>query len=99
MFFICSMTQTPPRRNRTATAPQAVRDGLAELVQAGMHVARMIAQAAETETALAEAALQNADSKRVSAVVARTGALAGAFDLVSNEIRLTVLLAERLDRF
>jgi hypothetical protein len=49
---------TPPRSNRNspATAPQEIRDGLAELMQLGLRVARMVATVADAETELAQAA-------------------------------------------
>ena len=46
----------PLRPDQTAPAPDPFRAALAELVQIGMTVARMIARAAEAETTLAEAA-------------------------------------------
>jgi hypothetical protein len=116
------MTQTTPRPDQTATAPQGFRDGLAELVQLGLRVARMVARVADAETELAEAASRAGVDEGVSAlasslaeaieadraaaaaaemrqtVVARVEAVAGAFARVSRGIRLTVLLAERLDR-
>jgi hypothetical protein len=115
------MNQTAPRPDVPATAPQGFRDALAELVQIGLSVARMVGRVAEAETALAEAAAQAGVDEGVSAlasslaeaieadraaaaaaemrhtVVARTEAVAGAFARVSRAIRLTVLLAERLD--
>ena len=45
-----------PLRTETVTAPEPFRAALAELVQVGMSVARMVGQAAEAETALAVAA-------------------------------------------
>ena len=116
------MTQTAPCTNEAAIAPQGFRDALAELVQIGMRVARMVGQIANAETALAEAAAQpgveagvpalasslaeaiEADRAAAAAgemrhtVVARTEAVAAAFTRVSRSIRLTVMLAERLDR-
>jgi hypothetical protein len=116
------MTSTLPRPDDTARAPEAFRDALAELVQIGMTVARMVGRVAEAETALAEAALQFGAAEGVSAladslaeaieadraaaaaaearhaVAARTDSIAGAFARVSRAVRLTVLLAERLDR-
>ncbi len=58
MFTIRSINQTPPRPEQTTTAPQGFRDALAELVQLGLRVARMVAEVADAETALAEAARQ-----------------------------------------
>jgi hypothetical protein len=116
------MTAALPRPHETANAPEAFRNALAELVQIGMTVARMVGRIAEAETALAEAASQFGAAEGVSAladslaeaieadraaaaaaearhaVAARTDAVAGAFARVSRAIRLTVLLAERLDR-
>jgi hypothetical protein len=95
---------------------------LAELVQMGLRVARMVTQVADAERATAEAASKagaaagasampaslaeaiEADRALVAAaearhsVVARAEAVAAAFARVSRSIRLTVLLAERLDR-
>jgi hypothetical protein len=116
------MSQSPSRPSETATAPQAFRDGLAELVQIGLRVARMVGQAADAETALAAAASEAGAAEGVSAlatslaeaieadraaaaaaearqtVVARIEAVAGSFARVSRAIRLTILLAERLER-
>jgi hypothetical protein len=121
VFFICSMIDAAPH-DETAKAPQAFRDGLADLFQIGLTVARMVGRIAEAETALAEAASQAGvaegvsplanslaeaiDADRAAAaaaearhiVVARTEAVAAAFARVSRAIRLTVSLAERLDR-
>jgi hypothetical protein len=52
------MSQTPPRPEQTATAPQGFRDALAELVQIGLTVARLVGRVAEAELALADAAAQ-----------------------------------------
>jgi hypothetical protein len=116
------MNQAPSRPDQTATAPQGFRDALAELVQMGLRVARMVTQVADAERATAEAASKagaaagasampaslaeaiEADRALVAAaearhsVVARAEAVAAAFARVSRSIRLTVLLAERLDR-
>ena len=116
------MSQAHPRPEETATAPQAFRDALAELVQIGLRVARMVGRVAEAEMDLAEAASQTSVDPGVSAVaaslaeaieadraaaaaaearqtvVARAEAVAAAFARVSRAVRLTVLLAERLDR-
>ena len=46
----------PSRPDDAAPAPEHFRAALAELVQIGMSVARMVGRAAEAETALAEAA-------------------------------------------
>jgi hypothetical protein len=105
-----------------ACAPEGFSAALAELVQIGLSVARMVGRVAEAETALAEMASRTRVAEGVSAlagslaeaieadraaaaatearepVVARTEAVAGAFARVSRAIRLTVLLAERLDR-
>jgi len=122
MFLFRSMTSAIPRPDETARAPEAFRDALAELVQIGMRVARMVGRVAEAETALAETASQYGAAEGVSAlaeslaeaieadraaaaaaearhaVAARTEAVAAAFARVSRAVRLTVLLAERLDR-
>ncbi len=116
------MNQNPSRPNEPAAAPQGFRDGLAELVQIGLRVARMVGQAADAETDLAVAAAQArvadgvspmptslaeaieadraaaADAEARHTVVARTEIVAAAFARVSRAIRLTVALAERLDR-
>jgi hypothetical protein len=116
------MSQTTPRPEPTATAPQELRDALAELTQIGLRVARMIGQVADAETALAESASQAGAAEGASAlanslaeaieadraaaaaaemrhtVVARAQTVAAAFARVSRAIRLTVMLAERLDR-
>ena len=99
-----------------------MRDALAELVQIGMSVARMVGRVAEAETALALAASQavatgeetalagslaeaiEADRATAAAaeaqqtMVPRAEAVAKAFRLVSRSVRMTVLLAERVDR-
>ena len=120
------MTSTASSPGLTPPAPQAFRDALAELVQIGMSVARMLGQVAQTEAALAvtaaqavamaEGAIQNMD--RVTSYVeagevgrvadiaiaaqqtaaARAETVAKAFNRVSRSVRMTVLLAERLDR-
>ena len=116
------MSQIPPHADETTKAPPAFRDALAELVQFGLTVARMVARTAEAETALADAAAKAGAADGVSAiatslaeaieadrataaaaearhsVVARTEVVAAAFARVSRSIRLTVMLAERLDR-
>jgi hypothetical protein len=116
------MSQPVPRPDDTAKAPQGFRDALAELVQIGLRVARMVGRVADAEIELAEAASQAGVAEGVSAlarslaeaieadraavaaaemrhtVVARAEAVAAAFARVSRGIRLTVLLAERLDR-
>jgi hypothetical protein len=121
VFYICSMTRTAPRTAQPTPAPQGFRDALAELVQIGLKVARMVGQSADAETELAEAAAQasvaddvpalatslaeaiEADRAAAAAaetrqtVVARTAAVAIAYARVSRAIRLTILLAERLD--
>jgi hypothetical protein len=96
---------------------------LAELVQIGLNVARMVGRIAEAGTELAEAASQARVAEGVSplasslaeaieadraaaaaaaearqTVVARAEAVTAAFARVSRAVRLTVLLAERLDR-
>ena len=122
VFFICSMTRPTLRTEQSTPAPQEFRDALAELVQIGLKVARMVGQSAEAETDLAEAAAQAGVAEDVSAmaaslaeaieadraaaaaaemrqtVVARTTAVASAYARVSRAIRLTIMLAERLDR-
>ena len=50
------MTPPPLRPDEPARAPEPFRAALAELVQIGLSVARMVGRAAEAETALAEAA-------------------------------------------
>jgi hypothetical protein len=116
------MSQATSRPDETATAPQGFRDALAELVQMGLRVARMVTQVADAEMTTAEAASKagaaagasamptslaeaiEADRALVAAaearhsVVARAEAVAAAFARVSRSIRLTILLAERLDR-
>ena len=116
------MTTAPPLPPKPAPAPDAFRDALAELVQVGLCVARMVARVAEAETALAAAAVRAAEAEgdlalptslaeaieadRATAAAAtaqetmvpRTEAVARAFRVVSRAIRMTVLLAERLDR-
>jgi hypothetical protein len=52
------MVIIPPRPNEPTTAPQPLRDALAQLVQMGLTVARMVTRVAEAETALADAAAQ-----------------------------------------
>jgi hypothetical protein len=116
------MSAALPRPDATAPAPLAFRDTLAELVQNGMSVARMLARTADAETALADAAAQIRVAEGVSpyatslaeaieadraiaaaaearhTVVARAETIAAAFARVSRAIRLTILLAERLER-
>ncbi len=116
------MISTSLRPDDAAPAPDGFRDALAELVQIGLSVARMVGRVAEAETELAEAASRAGAAEGVSAlagslaeaieadhasaaaaearqtVVGRTEAVAGAFARVSRAVRLTVLLAERLDR-
>lgn len=58
MFSKCSVDKTPPRPDETTPAPQEFRDALAELVQMGLRVARMVGQVADAETAVAETAAQ-----------------------------------------
>ena len=65
------MSRTPSRPESTLTAPPAFRDASAELVQMGLRVARMVAQSADVETELAQAA-------------ARAGAAAGASALATS---------------
>jgi hypothetical protein len=116
------MATSHPRPDETARAPEGFRDALAELVQIGLSVARLVGRVAEAETALAEAAshinaaegvsplaeslAQAIEADRAAAaaaearqtVVARAEIVSVAFARVSRAIRLTVLLAERLDR-
>jgi hypothetical protein len=116
------MPQTPPRPNETAPAPQPFRDALAEVVQVGLQVVRMVGEVADAETALAKSAAEIRVAEGVSSmatslaeaiesdrataaaaearhsVVARAEAIAAAFARVSRAIRLTVAMAERLDR-
>ena len=116
------MNQAAPRPEQTTTAPQEFRDALAELVQVGLRVSRMVGVVADAETALAVAASQAGAAEGVSAlagslaeaieadraaaaaaemrqtVVARAQAVAAAYARVSRAIRLTVMMAERLDR-
>jgi len=116
------MNTSAPRPDATAPAPQAFRDALAELVQNGLSVSRLLARTADAETALAEAAAQIRVAEGVSpfatslaeaieadraiaaaaearpTVVARAETIAAAFARVSRAIRLTIMLAERLER-
>ncbi len=116
------MSPALPRPDHTARAPEGMRDALAELVQIGLRVARMLGQVADGEAALAVAAAQagvaadvpalagslaeaiEADRAAAAAaegrqtVVARAEAVAAAFARVSRSVRLTVLLADRMDR-
>ena len=116
------MTQPTARTTQPTPAPPQFRDALAELVQVGLKVARMVGHSADAETALAEAAAQaiaaedapalatslaeaiEADRAAAAAaemrqtVTARTNAVAAAYARISRAIRLTILLAERLDR-
>ena len=116
------MTAPTSRTEQPTPAPQGFRDALAELVQIGLKVARMVGQTADAETNLAEAAAQAGATEDASAlatslaeaieadraaaaaaemrqtVTARTAAVAIAYARVSRAIRLTILLAERLDR-
>jgi hypothetical protein len=50
------MSIIPPRPSEPNPAPPPFRDALAQLVQMGLSVARMVTRVAEAETALAEAA-------------------------------------------
>ena len=116
------MTHPTSRTEQPTRAPQGFRDALAELVQIGLKVARMVRQSADAESELAEAAAQAGATEDASAlatslaeaieadraaaaaaemrqtVVARTTAVATAYARISRAIRLTILLAERLDR-
>jgi hypothetical protein len=116
------MATSRPRPDETVPAPEGFRGALAELVQLGLSVARMLGRVAEAETAVAEAASQINVAEGVSAmaeslaqaieadrataaaaearqtVVARAQLVAAAFARVSRAVRMTVLLAERLDR-
>ena len=62
------MTCIAPRTPQTAPAPEGFRDALAELVQIGLKVARMVGQSAEAETQLAEAAAQAGATEDASAL-------------------------------
>jgi hypothetical protein len=68
MFFIRSMNQTPSRPDQTTNAPQEFRGALAELVQIGMRVARMVGLVADAETELAESAAQASAAEGASAL-------------------------------
>ena len=116
MIHLAAQTAQP------TPAPPHFRDALAELVQIGLKVARMVGHSADAETDLAEAAAQASAAEGASAlatslaeaieadraaaaaaemrqtVVARTNAVANAYARTSRAIRLTILLAERLDR-
>jgi hypothetical protein len=116
------MTTSRPHPDETARAPEGFRDALAELVQIGLSVARLVGRIAEAETALAEAAshinaaegvsplaeslAQAIEADRAAAaaaearhtVVARAQIISVEFARVSRALRLTMLLAERLDR-
>jgi hypothetical protein len=116
------MPASPPHPDETARAPEGFREALAELVQLGLSVARLVGRVAEAEAALADAAAQIAAADGVSplaeslaqaieadraaaaaaearhTVVARAQIISVEFARVSRAVRLTVLLAERLDR-
>ncbi len=116
------MDSALPRSDLIARAPDAFRDALAELVQIGLSVARMVGRAAEAETTAAEAVAQLSVSDDIppiatslaeaieqdrayaaaaearQTVVARANIIAATFAKVSRSIRLTVAMAERLDR-
>ena len=116
------MVPAAPSLDPRPRPPEGLRDALAELVQIGMSVARMIGRVAEAETALAIAVSQAAaageelplagslaeaiEADRATAAAAeaqqtmapRAEAVAKAFRLVSRSVRMTVLLAERVDR-
>ena len=62
------MTHPAPQPNSTRTAPPAFRDALAELVQIGLRVARMVGRIADAETELAEAAAQAGAAEGASAL-------------------------------
>jgi CO dehydrogenase/acetyl-CoA synthase delta subunit len=64
------MNQIPPRPDETAIAPPEFRDALADLVQMGLRVARMVGRIAEAETALAVAASQARVAEGASAMTA-----------------------------
>ena len=70
VFFIRSMSRTQPRPSEPTPAPQEFRDALAELVQIGLRVARMVGRSADAETALAEAASQAGVEEGVSPLAA-----------------------------
>ena len=116
------MSQTVSHPDETARAPEAFRSALAELVQIGMSVARMVGQVAEAETAwaglvvracaadgaqpVAESYAEAIEADRVAEgaaqsrriMVPRAETVARMFGRVSRSVRMTVLLAERLDR-
>ena len=116
------MNRPAPSTTQPTPAPQQFRDALAELVQIGLKVARMVGHNADAETNLAESAARAGAAEGVSPLVAslaeaieadraaaaaaetrqtvvtRTASVAAAYAQVSRAIRLTILLAERLDR-
>ena len=117
------MAQPTSRPDETTPAPQGFRDALAEMVQIGLSVARMVGRVAEAETAAVEAAArvsveegvrETVASSLAEAIeqdrafaaaaearhtgVARAETIAGAFAKVSRSVRLTVAMAERIDR-
>ena len=70
MFLVCSMDAAPSRPDETVRAPEGYRSALAELVQIGLSVARMVGRAAEAETAAAEAAARVSVAEGVLETVA-----------------------------
>jgi hypothetical protein len=120
VWSLGAMQTRPNPPDEITPAPEPFRAALAELVQFGMNVARLVSHAADAEMALAEAAATVAsgvspvanslaeaiEADRAAAaagearrdVVERTAIIAAAFNRVARAVRLTVLLAERLDR-
>jgi hypothetical protein len=68
MFMMCSMIKAAPRPEKTTQAPQEIRDGLIELFQLGLRLARMVTEVADAETALVQAAAQIRVAEGVSPV-------------------------------
>ena len=92
------MNTASARTDETARAPEGYRSALAELVQIGLSVARMVGRAAEAETVAAAAAARVSAAEARHTVVTRADVVSRAFAKVARSVRLTVAMAERIDR-
>ena len=94
------MNAALPRPNQTAPAPQGYRDALAELVQVGLSVARMVGRLAEAETAAAEAAtrLSHPADEAVASTLAEAIERDQAFAAASEARQVAVARADTVAR-
>ncbi|WP_158743814.1 hypothetical protein [Acidisphaera sp. L21] len=91
------MQISPSRSDDTAIGPAPLREALAELVQIGMSVARMLGRAAEAETALTEAAaIVNPDVSPVAISLAEAIEADRAASAAGEARRDATARAERL---